>query len=118
MAASSVSAGEGVAPGGEDAPDRPPVAGDGYPLDEVAPLRPVDQPGDARLLELEYAGELEHADLPVAQHAEQPQLGDREVVPGGDAPEQRLDYERELDEPVHQAEVAVGPGRAAGRRAV
>ena len=68
-----------------------------------APLRPVDQPTDAGLRQLEMAGELEHPRLAVAQDAEQPQLRDREVVGGRDPAQHALDGERELHDGVDQA---------------
>ena len=70
--------------------DGAPVVRGGRALDQPATLGAVDQPCDARLLELQEAGEVEHRGLAVAQDSQQAQLRDREVVCRRDLAQQRL----------------------------
>ena len=57
------------------------------------------------------AGEVEHRRLAVAQDPQQAQLGDREVVRGGDLGQRGLDRERELDDRVDSLRSAIGRQR-------
>jgi hypothetical protein len=63
--------------------DRAAVVRSARALDQPAPLGPVDQAGDARLLELQVAGEVQHRGFAVAQDPEQAKQRDRQPVPAG-----------------------------------
>src|SRR5580704_13651041 len=60
------------------------VARVGRPLQEAPLLGAVDQAGDGRLVQAEEVRQLAHLDAPVAEDGEHTQLGQGEVVLGGD----------------------------------
>ena len=74
--------------------------------DQAAPLRAVDQAGDAGLVESQEPRQLVHGRRAVPQHAEQARLDDREAVLGGPALEHALNHEGELSQPVDGAQLA------------
>jgi NADPH:quinone reductase-like Zn-dependent oxidoreductase len=79
----------------------------GDPLDQATGLGAVDQAGDARLVELQVAGEHEDPRFAVAQDAQQPHLDHREVEARRDSPQHSLDQERGLDERVGEVQLIV-----------
>lgn len=66
---------------------------------------PVHEPRHARLVELEEVGELVDRECPVPQDPEKTSLGDRDIVLGGDPPEDSLHREAELGQGIHYPEV-------------
>ncbi len=87
---------------GELDPHGAAVVGVGDAFDQAPFLRPVDEAGDARLVELQEAGEEEGPRFAVAEDAEQAHLDDREVLARRDPSHHALDQERGLDEGVDE----------------
>jgi hypothetical protein len=98
---------------GERDVHRPPVVRRRHAGDEAAPLRPVHQAGDTRLVEVKQPGQLVHGRLAIPQHAEQPRRRDRQVVLVGSPLQHAHDEERELSQPVHRAKPLLRSGRHA-----
>src|SRR5580704_16238210 len=86
----------------------------GRPPQEAPLLGAVDQAGDGRLIQAEEVRQLAHLDAAVAEDGEHTQLGQREVVLGGDPGQHGHRCERRHDHGVDQFLLA-GRGRIGGR---
>ena len=70
---------------GEEHVHAAPVERVGCPLQEAPLFGAVDEAGDGRLVQAEVVRQLAHLDAPVAEDGEHTQLGQGEVVLGGDS---------------------------------
>ena len=64
-----------------------PVGRVGRPLQETPLLGPVNQAGDRRFIEPQIVGQLTYPGPPVPQDGQHPELGQRQIVLGGDPAE-------------------------------
>jgi hypothetical protein len=75
------------------------------PADQAAAFGPVDQAGDAGLVQAQVPGKLLHGGLAITQHAEQAQLDDRHPAFRGDLPQHALYQEGQLSQAVDDPQV-------------
>ena len=69
--------------------------------------RAIDEPGDARLVEVQKRRQRQHGGLAVAEDSEQANLDQGEIMAGGDAGERALNGERELYETIRERQLGL-----------
>jgi hypothetical protein len=82
-----------------------PVLGGHRTPDEAPAFRPIDEPGDARLVEVEEGRHREHSGFAVAQDPQQSDLDQGEVMEVSDARDRTLNGEGELRQTIWERQV-------------